>query len=132
MWAHQKVGKLLPGYLTTRGWIGGFLEVIFSSKVLSTILIRIMELMVATNIKSLQVVLEEQREIYKFHSPNSEVFAMGHHPPFLEEEVKGVDMQEICNWDGAPLPSLICISLESSFSAFVLSGSQSFFFFFLN
>lgn len=42
---------------------GGSLEVIVSSKVLSTILIWIMELMVVTDIKSLQVALEEQRGI---------------------------------------------------------------------
>lgn len=85
--------------------------------------------MVATNIKSLQAVLEVQRGIYKFYSPVSEVFAVGHHIPFPDKEVKVVDMQEICSCDHVPLPSLICISLESSFSAFSLSGSQPFFFF---
>lgn len=47
----------------TTGWMEGSLEVIVSSKVLSTILIWIMELMVVTDIKSLQVALEEQRGI---------------------------------------------------------------------
>lgn len=53
-----------------------------------------------TNIKSLQVALEEQRGIWKLHSPALEVFFMGHHSPSLGEEAKVVDSREICHGTG--------------------------------
>lgn len=83
----------VQGWFADKGRLRGALLIIFSSKVLSTILIWIIELMVATNIKSSQTVLEKQREIWKFCSPAWEVSVMGHHPPFLGEELKMVDSE---------------------------------------